>query len=389
MKGRYYCELYDGQRRRSLCLRTDSYELACQRYAGGLKELRKKIRAEHDAAKPQERLAWLPEEIDAIKETYKDSDFTAHDIAREALKVRDWEDPRIEELAEHIAGVAPVTWEMLRANAVTVRKRKHGKDYSPSWHRNIETLLKTVDFLPTGLTPQRIRRWMDEQEREGMDSVTLKNRLSALQGLVERAITSGYQPQLAPNVFKQVDFSISKEKEQQNTYYCPTPEDYRKLFTEVLPEQPERIAVGIELMAWTGCRVSALPYLSSSAEPGWLDVPDVPGTKGGGRVPVPMMLWQRGRDLKISVRKLNGVLKDVHPELVNHSLRSGFKMLSRLAGIDSQLGESLLMHKLQALEAVYGGPTYPDEAKLKGSKQVWAELETILETTNRTKNTPN
>jgi len=58
MKGKYYVELYDGDRRRSLCLRTDNYELACQRYAAGLKELRKKIRAEHEAAKPQERLAW-------------------------------------------------------------------------------------------------------------------------------------------------------------------------------------------------------------------------------------------------------------------------------------------------------------------------------------------
>ena len=71
MKGKYYCELYDGNRRRSLCLRTDSYELACQRYAAGLKELRKKIRAEHEAAKPQERLAWLPEEVEAIKARYK------------------------------------------------------------------------------------------------------------------------------------------------------------------------------------------------------------------------------------------------------------------------------------------------------------------------------
>ena len=53
MKGKYYCELYDGKRRRSLCLRTDNYEMAYQRYAAGLKKLRKKIRDEHDAAKPE------------------------------------------------------------------------------------------------------------------------------------------------------------------------------------------------------------------------------------------------------------------------------------------------------------------------------------------------
>ena len=57
---------------------------------------------------------------------------------------------------------------------------------------------------------------------------------------------------------------------------------------------------------------------------------------------------------------LNKVLKDVHPKLCNHGLRSGFKMLARMAGIDSQLSESLLMHKLQGLEATYGGDDFPD-----------------------------
>ena len=97
---------------------------------------------------------------------------------------------------------------------------------------------------------------------------------------------------MAPNPFKQLDFSVSKVKESTRNYYCPTEEDYRKLFTEVLPEQPERIAVGIELMCWTGCRVRGLPYHSSSDEMGWLDVPDVQGTNGGGRVPVPPPLWK-------------------------------------------------------------------------------------------------
>ena len=123
-------------------------------------------------------------------------------------------------------------------------------------------------------------------------------------------------------------------------------------------------------------------YHSSSEEMAWLNVPDVPGTKGGGRVPVPPMLWNRGRDLKISVIVLKKVLKQVHPELCNHGLRSGFKMLSRKAGIDSQLGEALLMHKLQGLESVYGGKGFPDDALETGAKKVWAELEKVL---NRSK----
>ena len=121
------------------------------------------------------------------------------------------------------------------------------------------------------------------------------------------------------------------------------------------------------------------PYLRESRDPGWLDVPDVHGTTGGGRCPVPMELWIRGRDVKVSVRALNKVLKQVHPELCNHGLRSGFKMLTRLAGIDSQVGESLLMHKLQQLERVYGGPRFPDEALKPGAEKTWQELNKILE----------
>ena len=220
---------------------------------------------------------------------------------------------------------------------------------------------------------------MEERTKAGWSGVTLKNRASALQGLIERAITSGYKRELAPNVFKQVDFSISKELEAENNYYCPTPEDYRKLFHEVLPKQPERVAVGLELLAWTGCRIGGVRYLSSTERMGWLDVPNVSGTKGGGTTPVPPLLWNRGRDLKVSIRALNKVLKEVHPELCNHGLRSGFKMLCRRAGLDSNLSKSLMMHKLQQMEATYGGDDYPDEAKEAGAKRVWAELEKILD----------
>ena len=53
-------------------------------------------------------------------------------------------------------------------------------------------------------------------------------------------------------------------------------------------------------------------------------------------------------------------------------------MLARMAGTDSQLSESLLMHKLQGLEATYGGDDFPDEAKEAGAKRIWAELEKVL-----------
>lgn len=374
MKGKYYAELYDGERRRSLCLRTSDPEIALQRYGAGMKELARKIRLEHEQKRPQTPLSWLPEEIFTVIDVPDGMEPTIENLERHGIQVeiRAESVVRDDQLRE-------LSWDDLVDNARKQRRRKTGKDYSPAWIKNTKTVLDSVDFLPAGLTPQRIHRWLDEQEAKGLSAVTLKNRASCLQGLIERAVTSGYQPQLAPNVFKQVEFSISKDVETENSYYCPTPADYRRLFNEVLPEQPERIRLGIELMCWTGARISAVPYLQKTSDPGWLDVPDVHGTKGGGRTPVPMELWIRGRDVKISVQSLNKVLKQVHPELCNHGLRSGFKMLTRLAGIDSQVGESLMMHKLQDLERVYGGPRFPDDALKAGAERTWKELEKILD----------
>lgn len=277
MKGKYYCELYDGTRRRSLCLHTSDPQEAAERYGRGMQELRAKIRREHDQAKEEARPAWLPNEAMDLRASYKAALEAAADAPLDPQEMayrltgRKEQDPKTgelldretEELAEVIAGMRelPLTWEDLVSNAVTVQKRKQGKDYSKGWYRNINLTITRLDFSPLEATPQRIRQWMDAQEDQGIGSVTLKNRLSGLQGLVERAITSGFRPDLAPNPFKQVDFSVSKTLEQQGNYYCPTLEDYKKLFTEVLPKQPERIAVGIELMAWTG--VGSVAFLTS------------------------------------------------------------------------------------------------------------------------------
>ncbi|QNI58937.1 phage integrase family protein [Synechococcus sp. BIOS-U3-1] len=381
MKGLYYVEVYDGPRRRSLSLKTDSYELACQRYKEGLRELLNKIRREHQATRKTP--AWLPEQLDDLRQEYQQNhELDAQELAASFTGKRGYKettgelkDAKTEELAELIAGVNAITWEELRVRAEAVRKHKTGSGYSISWHKNIDQILQRVPFTPEQATVRSIRAWMDQQASKGVTSVTLKNWCSALQGLIERAITSGHAPQLAPNVFKQIDFSISKELELKNVYYCPTKEDYRKLFNEVLPELPENYRVGIELMVWTGCRVSGTKHLATSTEPGWLDVPDEDGTKGGGRVPVPMELWIRGRDLKvISGSRLSAALKKVHPKLSNHGLRSGFKRATRAAGIDSVLGEALMMHKLQELEATYGGEGFPDEALKAGSEKTWEAI---------------
>ncbi len=387
MKGTYFVEAYDGPRRRSLSLRTDNYELACQRYKDGLRELLNKIRREHNASKPRKQLDWLPQQVEQARQKYNDSkdhpdlpwpqEIAAGITGQKKYNETTGElaDKETEQLAEYIGGLRddlPLTWQKLVANAESVRKFKTHSGYSSSWHKNVDLILERVNFTPGQASAKRIRAWIDKQTAKGVSSVTIKNWCSTLQGLIERAITSDYATQLAPNRFREIDFSVSKEVEKKNHHYCPTVDDYSKLVNEVLPALPENYRVGIELMMWTGCRVSGTKYLAASTEPGWLDVPDEDGAKGGGRVPVPMELWIRGRGLKIiSGTRMSAALKKVHPKLSNHGLRSGFKRATRAAGIDSVLSEALMMHALKDLESTYGGDGFPDEALKAGAEKTW------------------
>ena len=136
--------------------------------------------------------------MEQIKEAYKEAPLDAQEIAEQITGQRAT-DPNTgeflhkptERLAEQLAGIERITWQDLIDNAERVKTRKTGKGYSPSWRRNITTLLQFVDFEPQGLTAERIHSWIEERERAGWSGVTLKNRCSALQGLIERAITSG------------------------------------------------------------------------------------------------------------------------------------------------------------------------------------------------------
>ena len=253
-----------------------------ERCGDGMRELRKRIRLEHQevtAATPR----WTPTQVAELREAYglDDAGLDPRDLARE-LTSKPEDHAETELIADVIAGIAelPVTWEQLVENAVAMNKRMKGKDYSTSWHRNTALAIQQITFSPREATPKKIHQWIAASK---LDTPTIKNRLSALQGLIERGITSGYQPDLAPNAFKMTDFGISKEREEKNNYYCPTPDDYRKLFKQVLPQLPEKYAVGIELMAWTGCRVSGIPFLETAEEPGWSRTLHLASNKEGTR----------------------------------------------------------------------------------------------------------
>jgi hypothetical protein len=143
----------------------------------------------------------------------------------------------------------------------------------------------------------------------------------------------------------------------------------------------------MRVLMYSGVRVHALTQLSEMTEPGWLDIPDEDGFKGGGRIPLPMDLWHEARTSKLpdptQLNKLNhersetrGNPKD-EGKFSNHSWRSGFKRVSRLAKLDHVLQEVLLTHGLKKLEKTYGGDAFPDERLLDGAQTVWKQIDQI------------
>ena len=168
-----------------------------------------------------------------------------------------------------------------------------------------------------------------------------------------------------------MDFSTTKA----NNYYCPKQPDYVWAF-ERMQQEKENIQVAWRVLMYCGVRVNALAYLSSMEEPGWLNLPNEDGTKGGGRIPMPLDLWHKAKAMKVppNPQTLTKILKQTGIDrFKNHSWRSGFKQLTRDVGLDSMLGEALMCHSLGKLEETYGDG-FADDTLLEGAEKVWKQI---------------
>jgi hypothetical protein len=388
----YQVQVYDGNKRKSLSLETTDHHTACLRYEAGHKALLKRIRDEHQRASEQAEGRWSPGRIATLQKQYKEQpELDYQDFAADVLGVSNQLDPatgelkdkKAEELAEMLAGQkqATVTWQELAANADKIRKRKTGKSYSAGWWKNFRFCIEQVTFSPTEATVPTINAWVDAKEEQGWSSATIKNRCSLLQGLLKKAKTSGFNRSLI-NGFLDIDFGTSVE----NNYYCPVESDYQWMTTR-LETEPRAMQIAMKVLMYSGVRVNALTQLSEMTEPGWLDLPDEDGFKGGGRVPLPMDLWNQARTLKMPAPpQLNDLIRERYEtrgnkkdegKFSNHSWRSGFKRVSRMAKLDHVLQEALLTHALKKLEKTYGGDAFPDERLLDGAEKVWKEIDRI------------
>ena len=114
MKGSWHVGCYEGSQRRSLSLKTDNYELACQRYAAGLKKLLQRIRDQQ--ATPQEKLSWLPEEVVQMKQEMAAAEMGPQEYAaritgkgEQNLETGELIHRPTERLAEQLTGIEEVT----------------------------------------------------------------------------------------------------------------------------------------------------------------------------------------------------------------------------------------------------------------------------------------
>ena len=361
MNGQWVVQLYDGTKRKTLNLGTTDYDEACQRFGEGHRELLARIRRDNQI---EEHKTYSRDEPATVWEVPRGMEPSVENLERYGVPV---ETIAAEVLEDH--QLTRLTWEDLAKNANSVRLRKTGQGYTQGWWQVFKYTMRQVPFQPEGLTVEMVYAWNADQERKGIGAQTRRSRCSLLQGLIERAIKNGYRRDLAPNVFKLIDYST----QITNHYWCPQKEDYQKYF-QWHPKK-EKQQVFLDLLCFTGVRSGALKYIQYN-EPGWLFIPDVDGTKGGAEVPCPLDIWHAAKAIDVLPlpSTLNVQVKDLHPEWVCHSFRSGFKMLSRLVGLDHMLGESLLAHKLPGLEQNYGGEVYPKEALLVGAEKIWAQL---------------
>ena len=238
------------------------------------------------------------------------------------------------------------SWYDLVREADSKWKRKHGKGYSDSWHINVNKAIKSCPHdQPLRITAKQINAWIKQQQQEGLAPKTIQGRCALLSGLLSNSIKSGLLEGYA-NPFTQTDYSTNVVKSH------PTPEapEYQRLFEADLPELAR---LPLYLMAYTGMRIGEVQGLKKG-DVGVNTVTITDGKTDSSNRVLPIPSWLTA-ELKrsdfnwASNTYLNEQVKAAGPDITCHSLRHGWKRLSREAELDTCLG-AFLGHSLKGLE---------------------------------------
>ena len=287
---------------------------------------------------------------------------------------------RIEDLVSDAYLLPPeeeegMTWDEAIEIAAARRLRRTGRPVSESWREAIRQALRYTAARPEQLTPKEVRLFIQRQEELGMAPTTIAQRSAVLSGVIQALIRTGTCPDML-NPFDRVDTAAVSTKHHSTAQ----PEDYRAL-TSLMGELPEGDQLVLQLLIFTGCRVSEACEGSLQRE-GLLDLTAESGfiakNKTSARLlPLPQHLVasveeKNSRPSPGSFRRrLNRLgLNNITP----HSLRHGFKTAARLAGADELVIERYLGHAAGSrMSLVYG--EYPQELLRREAKKVWEVLQ--------------
>ena len=262
-------------------------------------------------------------------------------------------------------------WFDLVREAEAKWKRKNGAGYSSSWHINIQKAIKACPYeSPLKLTPKQLHVWVKQMQDQGLAPKTIQGRCALLSGLLTNSIKSGLLTGHV-NPFTQIDYSTKVVK----SHVTPGPANYQQLFKADLPKAAW---LPLYLMAYTGLRVGEVQGISKSdVSSSSITVRDGKTESSNRTLPIPSWLINELNSWSYewaSNTYLNEKIKCAGAEITCHSMRHGWKRLSREVGLDSVLAEAWLGHSLKGLEGTYGDG-FSTEALRRGAEQVWQVLD--------------
>ncbi len=379
-------------------LETKDAVVAAQRAAQAIQELRQQARLQE-----QGMTKWRDPEVFSQLVASVGGDVDVDDVIRhagfstkqkgshpsEGPDAGDYLNPEAQALADAlVAGEVPMTWQDLVREAVRVRKRVEGTDYSDSWYIDKRIAINECPFTLQEATPALIRAWGERIEESGLHS---DKKLGALQNLMEISIKSGLLDGW-DNPFKRVSFH--RKQHTAVNIYTALEQDYRAL-PAALAVAERRVRLAILLNVYCGVRCSEVTMRKPEdfdLEQGTLTVPTGKGkNKTSERtIPIPAFLVEELKDWGFSEKwavnnTVNKTLYRINcPEgekkgpVTSHSWRHGLTRLAReFPQVDKDCIEDFLGHKLDAMKSTYGNGYSLDSMRLN-LEPVWARIDELL-----------
>lgn len=277
-------------------------------------------------------------------------------------------------------------WRDLVNEAVAVRKRKTGTDFSPGWYDNQKFAIQRVPFSLSETSPVNIRAWVKSMEAEGLGPRSIEINCSTLRSLINVCIKSGLLHDWETNPFTRVDFSTTEVKH----IYTAQQSDYEGL-SKVISSIAQNQRLAILLQAFTGCRISEIKrrgaesfdldqgvFTILSDKETRLSVKNDPSNRV---IPIPSWVASelQGFDFHWPSNDIiNRKLKLVNTKMSSHSFRHGLIRVNRDLGGPEDVIEAFVGHKLEGMKSTYGDG-YSVERFREAIQPVWNQLETWLE----------